>query len=346
MAVEISVAEHELARRPDLQRALGVPRLLRRVLKRGLREGFTPCAVRVMRFDFHLTTEGWRVSEVNSDVPGGFTEASVFTELMALHYPGARMAGSPLTVWTAGMVGVADGSGTVALLSAPGYMEDQQVTAVLAYRLHQRGIAARLIHHASQLEWRSGRARIPAESMPVRAIVRFYQGEWLCRFRRPAWEKFFVGGRTPVSNHGLAVLSESKRLPLLWERLETPMPNCRALFAKSSDPTDTAWHGDDEWVVKAAYSNTGDHVNMRDRLSRAQWQALCREVNRRPEQWVLQRRFSPVSVESDMGPVFPCIGVYVINGKVAGAYTRVASDEVVDYRAMDAALFIQDAPAC
>ena len=346
MAVEISGAEHELARRPDLQRALGVPRSLRQVLKRGLREGFTPCAVRVLRFDFHLTTEGWQVSEVNSDVPGGFTEASVFTELMASHCPAARVAGSPLMVWTAAMVGITGGSGTVALLSAPGYMEDQQVTAVLAYRLHRRGIATRLIHHANQLEWRSGHARISAESAPVKAIVRFYQGEWACRFRRPAWERLFVGGRTPVSNHGLAVLSESKRLPLLWERLEARMATCHALFPEANDPTDAVWQGDDEWVVKAAYSNTGDHVNMRGRLPGAQWQALCREVSRRPEQWVLQRRFSPVAFESDMGPVFPCIGVYVINGKVAGAYTRVATDEVVDYRAMDAALLIQDATAC
>jgi glutathionylspermidine synthase len=346
MAGEISAAEKELACRPDLQRAVGIPRSLRRVLKRGLHEGFTPCAARVMRFDFHLTTKGWQVSEVNSDVPGGFTEGSIFTELMAHHYPGARTAGSPLSGWTAAMVEATGGIGPVALLSAPGYMEDQQVTAVLAYCLHQRGIRVCLAHRANQLEWRSGHARISAESTPLKAIVRFYQAEWVCRFKRSAWKRFFVGGRTPVSNHGLAVLSESKRLPLVWERLDTRMVACRALFPAARDPRDEAWQHNDEWVVKAAFSNTGDHVNTRDRLPRAQWQLLGREVKRRPEQWVLQRRFSPVPVESGMGPVFPCIGVYVINGKAAGAYTRVAIDKVVDYRAMDAALLVEDAPPC
>ncbi|HJS98370.1 MAG TPA: glutathionylspermidine synthase family protein [Terriglobales bacterium] len=294
MAGEISAAETELACRPDLQRTLGVPRSLRWVLKRGLREGFTACAARVMRFDFHLTTEGWQVSEVNSDVPGGFTEASIFTERMALHYRRARIAGSPLTGWTAAMVDVTGGIGTVALLSAPGYMEDQQVTAVLADCLHQRGIATRLIHRANQLEWRSGYARMVADAMLIGAIVRFYQAEWVCRFRRSAWERFFVGGRTPVSNHGLAVLSESKRLPLIWDHLDTRMDACRALFPEARDPRNAAWQGNDEWVVKAVFSNTGDHVSTRDRLPREQWQSLGREVKRRPEQWVLQRRFSPV----------------------------------------------------
>ena len=32
--------------------------------------------IRLMRYDFHPTTNGWMVSEVNSDVPGGFAEAS------------------------------------------------------------------------------------------------------------------------------------------------------------------------------------------------------------------------------------------------------------------------------
>jgi len=36
-----------------------------------------------MRFDFHWTTEGFRISEVNADVPGGFSESSAFPALMA-----------------------------------------------------------------------------------------------------------------------------------------------------------------------------------------------------------------------------------------------------------------------
>ena len=277
LAAEISRAEAELSHRPDLQQELGLPHSLRRVLKRGMEEGFTPSAVRVMRFDFHFTTDGWRVSEVNSDVPGGFTEASRFTQLMANQYPRASVAGDPLADWTRRMLLVARGDGAVAFLSAAGYLEDQQVTVLLASALRQHGIDVRLLHRPGQLKWRSGFAELAACGTTVSAIVRFYQGEWICRLKRSAWEGLFIGGATPVSNHGLAVLTESKRLPLIWESLETDMQTCRALFSASRNPTDLTWQASNDWVVKAAFCCTGDSVAMRDRSSREQWAKLCRE---------------------------------------------------------------------
>jgi hypothetical protein len=38
--------------------------------------------------------------------------------------------------------------------------------------------------------------------------------------------------------------------------------------------------------------------------------------------------------------VYPCIGVFTINGEAAGTYTRVGLRPVIDYNAMDAALLI------
>ena len=55
----------------------------------------TPAAARVIRFDFHPTAEGWRISEANADVPGGYTESSLFPRLMARACPGTRPAGDP-----------------------------------------------------------------------------------------------------------------------------------------------------------------------------------------------------------------------------------------------------------
>jgi hypothetical protein len=38
--------------------------------------------IRLMRFDFHPSIDGnWVVTEVNSDVPGGFAEASLMPQL-------------------------------------------------------------------------------------------------------------------------------------------------------------------------------------------------------------------------------------------------------------------------
>jgi hypothetical protein len=56
----------------------------------------SPAACRIMRFDFHLTSEGWRVSEVNSDVPGGFAEAGASAAMVAEN---VSLAGDPAAAY-------------------------------------------------------------------------------------------------------------------------------------------------------------------------------------------------------------------------------------------------------
>src|SRR6185369_2070744 len=85
-----ALAWQEILFRPDLLNELGLPRAVQRALKQRIEP--TPAAVRAMRFDFHPTKDDWSISEVNSDLPGGFTEASFFTGLMAQQFSGARPA--------------------------------------------------------------------------------------------------------------------------------------------------------------------------------------------------------------------------------------------------------------
>ena len=39
--------------------------------------------------------------------------------------------------------------------------------------------------------------------------------------------------------------------------------------------------------------------------------------------------------------MYPCVGVYTIDGRAAGAYVRLSHRPIVDYRAIDAALLIE-----
>src|SRR5205814_71245 len=89
LAAEALAAEKILLRSPDLLKKLGLPKAVLSALTANP-HGLTPSAARVMRFDFHWTTGGWRISEVNSDVPGGFTEATEFTASVSRHLPGTR----------------------------------------------------------------------------------------------------------------------------------------------------------------------------------------------------------------------------------------------------------------
>jgi glutathionylspermidine synthase len=307
-----------------------------------------------MRFDFHPTRDGWRISEVNSDVPGGFTEATNLASLMARHVPGARLTGDPTRALVEALAGAVGDHGSVALTHAPGHMEDHQVVAHLAAALRQRGLTASATS-LGQLAWKDGRAQVRAQvcaqvgaqvgDRPVDAIFRFYQAEWLARLPRSLpWERLFVDGRTPVVNPLSALLSESKRVPLVWDRLGIALPTWRRLLPETRALAEAPWQRDDSWLIKSAYSNTGDDVCVRAALPARQWRRRSWAARLNPGLWLAQRRFAVTPVSSADGPLHPCIGVYVVDGKAAGAYARVTPGAVIDYRARDAAVLVVDEP--
>lgn len=73
---------------------------------------------RSMRFDFHPTLSGWRISEVNSDVPGGWGEATILPRLFQPFYKSLECPPSPLCAWGEAIESLAQ-NGHVALLHAP-----------------------------------------------------------------------------------------------------------------------------------------------------------------------------------------------------------------------------------
>jgi hypothetical protein len=341
LAAELAEAEREAAGRPELFGRIGLPRALARLFREGAP---APAAARVLRFDFHFTKEGWRISEVNSDVPGGFTEATHFTRLVSEHTGAGRPAGDPTRAVVDALARAAGPGGAVALLSAPFYVEDQQVVAHLAVRLRERGLAAHLCS-VQQLRWQEGSARVETARYrgPVGAVVRFYQAEWLPRLPcRQAWAPLLAGGLAPVVNPGAAALTESKRFPLVFDDLQSPMPTWRRLLPETRAPEDAPFASDDGWLVKSAYSNTGDSVSFRGAMSRAAWTRQVWSVRLRPGAWVAQRRFEVVPVETPDGPQAPCIGVYTIDGEPAGAYARISGRPVIDYAASDVALLVEE----
>jgi glutathionylspermidine synthase len=342
LTVEAIAAENEICHRPALIAQLGLPRALRRILAD--ESAITPAAGRVMRFDFHYTTHGWQISEANSDVPGGFSEASYFTEMMARHFPDLRPAGNPADIWTNALATTAGPSGVVALLSAPGYMEDHEVVAFLARRLCEQGCVP---HFAKpeQIVWRNESAYLNVAWYcgPVDVIVKFYQAEWLARLpSKFRWEKFFRGGKTPVANPPLAVISESKRFPLVWDELSSRMPTWRSLLPETRDPRQAPWSSDDAWLLKTAMCNNGDTVCIKDSMSHKAWLRLRMSVQLSPGKWIAQRRFESLPVSTPVGPRHICIGVYTVNGRAAGAYARLSEKPVIDFSAADVALLVKD----
>jgi glutathionylspermidine synthase len=212
----------------------------------------------------------------------------------------------------------------------------------LARRLEERGARVSLVSPA-HLQWRGAGASVEAEwtAGPVDAVVRFFPAEWLPNLPSASrWAAFFHGRAAALSNPATAVLTQSKRFPLVWSALRTAMPTWRALLPETRDPREASWGSDDGWVVKPALGRVGEGVGLPGIVTRQEWERIARAVRRNPSQWVAQRRFAPTTLSAGDAQLHPCVGVYTIDGRAAGAYGRLASRPLIDASARDAAVLV------
>ncbi len=344
LADETLRAEAEIIPRRDLHETLGLPKAILRAMRGGWRVADSASAVRLMRFDFHWTTEGWRISEVNSDVPGGFVEASGFSRLMAAEFPNALLEADPAFIYAEAIARLSSPGDLVALVHATAYSDDRQVMQFVARALNERGMRTTLAS-PEHLEWRDGYAWINGPFPPERlgCIVRFFPAEWLPELpRRSEWRHFFLNGRTPMSNPGTALLTQSKRFPLIWNRLRTGLDCWRSLLPETRDPRQ-ADGNDPEWVLKPALGRVGDGIAIHGLTTMKQWKDIRRTVRKYPEHWIAQRHFQQVPLEYRGERLYPCLGVYTIDKRVAGIYGRISTNGLVDFRARDVAVLV-DSP--
>lgn len=279
------------------------------------------------------------ISEANSDVPGGLNEAAGLPLLMRPHYAGTELVGDPVAAY-AGAIAAAAPAGIVALVHATAYSDDQQMMVCLARRLEHAGLSVHLAS-PSHVAWREGEAWLDAAWWRGRlgAVVWFFPADWLCGLSRSTlWPHFFAGARTPVSNPATAILTQTKRLPLVWDALRTPMPTWRRLLPETRDPRDVAWARSDEWIVKPALGRVGEGVGMAGLVEGKELRRITRSVRWHPGAWIAQRRFETLPIDTGDEQRFPCLGVYTVDGRVTGAYARLSATPLVDARATDAAL--------
>jgi glutathionylspermidine synthase len=346
LARETLAAEQALGRMPYLHRRLGLPRPIRLALRQPLERAAQAAAPRVMRFDFHFTRDGWRISEVNSDVPGGFIEASAVTRLMAEHESDAVPAGDPASAYADAIAQAATTHRTVAMIHATAFVDDRQVMIYLARLAAERGVLAHLGSPADVM-WQDGCALLAgsAHPAPVDVLVRFFPAEWLPNLgRRRNWAPFFAGARTLLSNPGTALLTQSKRFPLVWSQLKMELPTWRRLLPETCDPREVNWLADDDWVLKPALGRVGEAIGLRDVISPKEWRLIGRDALWWPGHWAAQRRFAAMPLLQAGEAFFPVIGVYVVDGAACGAYGRIARRPLIDHRAQDIAVLVEGAP--
>ncbi len=340
LASETLAAEAEIVRRPRLHRALGLPRSTRLALGQAS-SGPSRGAARLIRFDFHFTTDGWRISEANADVPGGLNEASGFPPLVGAHYPWAAAVGDPAAAYVAALVAAAGGpTATIAMVHATAYSDDQQMMTFVARRLEAAGVRAHLCS-PSHIRWRDGRAHLDAAWWrgPLDLVVRFFPADWLGGLPRACdADRFFAGAVTPQSNPGTAIVVQSKRFPLVWDRLDTRLDTWRALLPETRRTGDVPWRRSPDWVLKPTLGRVGEGIAMAGQIAADEWRRIARGATWWPRAYVAQRRFDTVPVEIGGRLVYPCLGVYTVDEEVVGAYGRLGTKPLIDSHAEDAAV--------
>lgn len=217
LARETLEAEAELLARPDLQKRLGIPAAIRRALPRAPARDRKD--VRLIRFDFHYTPEGWRISEANCDVPGGFNEASGLIPLLAENYPGLVPVGDPARTLARAIAARCPVGGVVAMTHATAYSDDRQVMEFLADALEARGLRP-ILAGPDALRWGKGGARLRAGDgeEEVAFILRFFPAEWLPNLgRRCGWPAFFGAVPVPACNPGYARANVFRWYGMIWK---------------------------------------------------------------------------------------------------------------------------------
>ena len=342
LAKETVMLEEALLKAPSLYKELDLPRSLQKALREA--HSYNPSDhVRLMRFDFHPTMTGWAVSEVNSDVPGGFAESSVLPKLASRLFTGLRPHGDLAEAIAQGFESLLKGQGRIGLVHATSYSDDRQVVEFLSRHLRDKGFSTVIIA-PDHVEWNGCKATSIAQGQEgaLDGLLRFFPAEWLGDLPRSSqWVKYFASN-LPACNHPAAILTQSKRLPLVWDKLKVDVPTWREMLPETVDPRCVDLK-QQEWILKPAFGRVGEDVSIREVVSQREWKRIFWDAKLFPRDWVAQRRFNSLPLKSaDSTDRHLCIGVFTVRGKAAGFYGRISSYPRIDSGAKDIAVLVSD----
>ena len=341
LSAETMKTEELLVKNPEAYaKELGISRSLKKAL-RGLEGYNSDSHVRLMRFDFHPSETGWAVSEVNSDVPGGFAEASVLPQIACRYLEGCVPGVDFSSVFTDALSSKIKKDGSIALVHATSYSDDRQVMQFIGDRLVQRGFRA-VYAGPDHLRWQNRKAVSVLEGHEgdIDGIIRFFPLEWLANLqKRTGWQGYF-STITPSCNFPVSVFAQSKRLPLVWDRLGAEIPYWKSLLPETVKP-ELIDPEDRDWIYKPAFGRVGEGVSVWDAVSSKELEDIRKSVKKNPEEWTAQRMFKSRALSSQRGGSYHlCIGVFTVNTEFAGFYGRISPTRRIDSKAEDIPVLI------
>ena len=301
--------------------------------------------IRLMRYDFHPITKGkWAVSEVNSDVPGGFAESSLmpkaFLELLKEENYWYKDFGEILVSAIQKKV---KNQGRIMLVHCTSYSDDRQVMQFLGDRLKERGF--HVIYGAAdhlRFQDKSAFSILDGNEGKIDAIIRFTPLEWLTEIKPKRWQGYF--DTTTIScNHPIAIFAQTKRFPLVWDVLEKngiPMSAWRELLPKTLEVKEAK--GKEGYIYKPACGRVGEKISIKEACREDEYKKIIADVKRHPKKYLAQERFHSKPLEGMNGESFHvCLGSYTVDGGHAGYYARISETPRIDSNAADIPVLIE-----
>ena len=342
LAAETMAMEEEILHKLSYAKELGLPPVMIRAMKRAA-DYHREEHVRLMRFDFHPTDQGWMISEVNSDVPGGFAESSILPVIASRYVKGGRRPAEDFSghLFKAFQKRMEPGA-TIAFVHATSYADDRQVMQFMGDHFAKHGYEA-LYLAPDHVRFKEKKAFsiLEKSSKELQGIIRFFPLEWLPELPLSARWQGYYDTLTPSCNHPTAMLTQSKRLPLIWDRLEAGHELWKHLLPETRAVTDLNY-GDPEYIYKPVFGRVGGGITIKEAMDEKEFRAVKKEAAKRRKEWIVQKRFRSIPVTAGDGSSFHlCIGAFVVDGAFAGFYGRISPYARIDEKAKDIPILVR-----
>ena len=232
-------------------------------------------------------------------------------------------------------------NGKIAFVHATSYSDDRQVMQFLSDHFNGNGFRE-VFSAPDHLRWsnRTAISILEGQEGEIDGIVRFFPLEWFENLPYNSdWQGYFDCD-TPSCNHPVAILAQSKRLPLIWDKLGVEIPAWKRFLPETKDPGSIA-PGDNDWIYKPALGRVGGDISIKGAVSEKELDKIKNAVQKKPKNWVAQRMFKSVPLTAGDGKSYHlCVGVFTVNEKSAGFYGRIGSYPRIDANARDIPILI------
>ena len=301
--------------------------------------------VRLMRYDFHPTVEGkWAVSEVNSDVPGGFAEASLMPQVAMRVLDNEKY-------WYKNFGDILSNSiaqkviskGTIMLIHCTCYSDDRQVMQYLGDKLKSMGFNV-IYAAADHLRFKNNEAIsiLDGNEGKVDGIFRFTPIEWIEDIRPKRWHGYF-DTITTSCNHPIAIFAQTKRFPLVWDILEKngiKLSTWKELLPETLEVKKAKNKTD--YIYKPVYGRVGENISIKEACIDDEYKKIIADVKKHPKNYLAQKKFNSKPIISEDGKSFHlCLGSYSVDGRHSGYYARISSTPRIDSNAADIPVLIE-----